>query len=1085
MLHTERPYHIIAIVFLTLLVAILAAVNFRAGSWLLGWDALSPEFNIGANAERSLFAAWQGNEGVGLLGGHGYAATLPHTLAIRLLMFLVPVHAVRYAFTMLMLLAGVLGTYYLAMRLTNRVSASVLAALFYLTNFGTVQIFSLQLEAFVVHYAALPWIIITLLESLEYPSPATFLIHFAIWALAMTQGFIPPLFIVAYLLELAVVGGYLMKRKRVRKRTALLVLAIPLAANLFWLPTFLYYAATQPGTVLAAFNTLWSTPLFTGQSVKYGTLPEIALLRGLYYDSVATIVNDMPVFVFEPWKRFFAIPGTVLIGYLWFAVAAAGVAVSFVKRKPAVVRALAVIFLIMFAGLAKGIPGFRELNAVIDRIPLLNQAFRTPFTKLVIALAFTASLMIALAARELVERVPLRRLYTVTGIACVSLMLFALPAFTGNLFYRSLNVRLPAAYTNLMSFFAARDRSERILVLPQDCAEGWTSYAWGYAGSGFLQYGLRQPIMDRAFDVWSGTDENSYWELTQILKSRNYPALERYLAKYNVAWIVYDPNIGHCTGARGFQHLLDLPDYLIKSGFAVPTKSFPSPGIQTIGLYRVRDAAGPVTVYNDVPNIAPQYDWIDDDTAFTQHGPYITDSRTQPDVYYPFRSLFSKRGQPDGNTILSQDDASVSVSTVIRSSMPGAVITIPPLVSTESLVPAQLAISTVSGAVDLRLLLPSFSTDNAVLWKQTPQAALTSGIAGLSRITVGDRILSINSTPKETASDPFFVSLSNPTVLTLTGKNGQQTVTIEPGTALDLASLIPDHLLLPDRATRFTVTVPKISIPQVSGRLGDERNLVPVACPEGDPEQPSGTSVAQNGSVYRWTTTRGSQCMIFPADAQPLATGYFLTLPYGSQSGVPASVRLTNTANKTPDMEYRMAYGAAVNGLVPVMYPYGEGRTVTVKQTAIGQPSVSDIGLPSMYPIPYRMIKQVTIARDRPARQTSSMPCTAQRLSETAAVASCPSGSELMFAESFDDGWQAFAVSRPVSTISATALHLSVPFIAKPLGGHVRWSGWANAWSLPGGSTQIVILYMPQLLQLAGIALSLVSLAGILLAAKR
>lgn len=46
-------------------------------------------------------------------------------------------------------------------------------------------------------------------------------------------------------------------------------------------------------------------------------------------------------------------------------------------------------------------------------------------------------------------------------------------------------------------------------------------HEWGYSGSGFLWYGIEQPILDRAFDVWSPYNEGFYGEFSNALYSCN------------------------------------------------------------------------------------------------------------------------------------------------------------------------------------------------------------------------------------------------------------------------------------------------------------------------------------------------------------------------------------------------------------------------------------------------------------------------------------------------------------------------------------------------------------------------------------
>ncbi len=87
----------------------MVLINFPWGKQLIGWDNLLPEFNLSTNIERAIFGVWQEHQGLGHVGGHGYAATLPHSLAIALLRLIFPVYSVRAILNLSMLLVGSLG----------------------------------------------------------------------------------------------------------------------------------------------------------------------------------------------------------------------------------------------------------------------------------------------------------------------------------------------------------------------------------------------------------------------------------------------------------------------------------------------------------------------------------------------------------------------------------------------------------------------------------------------------------------------------------------------------------------------------------------------------------------------------------------------------------------------------------------------------------------------------------------------------------------------------------------------------------------------------------------------------------------
>jgi hypothetical protein len=79
--------------------------------------------------------------------------------------------------------------------------------------------------------------------------------------------------------------------------------------------------------------------------------------------------------------------------------------------------------------------------------------------------------------------------------------------------------------------------------LPQGSFWGWTNYRWGVDGSGFIWYGLNQPILDRAFDVWNLKNETYYWELISALQQKNPNALNNIINKYSVEYIIFDKSV--------------------------------------------------------------------------------------------------------------------------------------------------------------------------------------------------------------------------------------------------------------------------------------------------------------------------------------------------------------------------------------------------------------------------------------------------------------------------------------------------------------------------------------------------------------
>src|SRR3972149_10491441 len=83
---------------------VLFVTNYKPGTYLTGWDNLHPEFDPLMNIKRSVFAVWQGYQGLGLLGGMGHAADLIRQIFLYLISPIIPVQIIRYFFHFLMLL---------------------------------------------------------------------------------------------------------------------------------------------------------------------------------------------------------------------------------------------------------------------------------------------------------------------------------------------------------------------------------------------------------------------------------------------------------------------------------------------------------------------------------------------------------------------------------------------------------------------------------------------------------------------------------------------------------------------------------------------------------------------------------------------------------------------------------------------------------------------------------------------------------------------------------------------------------------------------------------------------------------------
>ncbi len=699
----------IVLILYHIFVGTIIAANFSIDQSLMGWDGLYPELNIPLNLLRGLTAGWQEYYGAGLVGGHGFAATLPHTLIIGLLSIAIPQHLVRSVFIFLCYYLGGLGMLLVSQKLlhhiferhknvrgsheifedrfpssevdqrmqtdyrhvpsaSNKLASSgsrkfhanlgtyigLVTSIYYLTNLGTIQMFYLPLEAFTVHFAALPWLTYGLLSLLERVTPKRIAFFCMALGISSIQGFIPAVFASYGVSLLIITGVYLLLHRFEKKilRTFLIIWACVICVNAYWLGPVAYFTLTQSKDYINAYNNITTTPQFVAKSIQYGTLADTALLKSFLWES-----NELGGAILAPWKEHHANPGIVAIGYTFFGLAVLGLFLGLGRRRTPLTWGFALSSLYFFGNIAIATPPFSTgLQLIQSYSPELTQAFRTTFTKFGIGLAFHYSLLIGVGLYVLINLLTRITRDTISRIvvpACVaSLIFFALPLWQGKLVYQKLFVTMPRQYQLLTRYLNTLPFG-RIADFPQDCAEGWYNQLWGYFGSGFLWYGVNHPFMARAFDVWSHNNENYFWELSSALRQQDYERVERVFDKYGVRYVLYDQNITHCRSQKGFLSSLDFGSYLETASDYTKLTTFSAEKLLPITVFERNSFDTPdVSIIENPPNIPKRQPYNDLDQLFASTSAYVSDPQAPADLTDPDATEFSKRGTPlSGETL--------------------------------------------------------------------------------------------------------------------------------------------------------------------------------------------------------------------------------------------------------------------------------------------------------------------------------------------------------------------------------------------------------------------------------------------------
>jgi hypothetical protein len=639
--------HILSLGILVSVWLIIVATNVQSGTWLTGWDNLHPEFDFALNIKRSLFAVWQEYQGLGLLGGMGHAADLPRQLILWAASVVLPTHLLRYFWTFSMLLIGPLGVYVLLHDIffvkTKNSLFALVGALFYLLNLATLQMFSVPFEPFVTHFGFLPWLVWGFFRFMERPSKKSFLALTAINVLAIPQGYVPTIFLV-YLAVLSILSlSYLMLRRSIGTiKKVTLIWLITLCTNAFWLLPFGYFTLTQSSVVVDAKINQMATEEVYLRNRAFGTFDDTVQLKGFWFDTFdLDPQKNTQLPVASQWRRIADEPFPIILSWIVFVVISYGAWSLFRSKKPMTIGVVA-IFLFAVALLTTDSQPFTTINDWLrSAVPLFVQALRFPFTKVGILAGFSYSVLLAVGLASIGQLKPffLKRALIACGTVGTILLLLIhfLPVAGGKLFYDPLRQDIPQDYFSLFSYLKTKPLG-RIANLPQPTYWGWTYARWGLTGSGFLWYGIEQPIMDRAFDVWSAQNENYYWELSRALYSKNAAAVESVLNKYDVSYVLLDENIISPSNNRA----LFIEETKTILGDIGDIREIWERGKLTLYEVKSTQSNNFITLTGQLPTVSPTYGRTDNDVAYAELGDYVAKVEQTTSVY-PFRSLFTKR----------------------------------------------------------------------------------------------------------------------------------------------------------------------------------------------------------------------------------------------------------------------------------------------------------------------------------------------------------------------------------------------------------------------------------------------------------
>jgi len=626
---------------LGLIVVVIGIINYAPKYYLSGWDNLQTELYPWLAVKRAFFSAWQEYQSFGLVSGMAHAADLVRALFVVFLSFILPQQAVRYVFHILMLFIGANGAYILINEQLGprKQIFAFFGGLFYLLNFGTIQLFYVPYEAFTIFYAMLPWelwIFIKILHTREKSWRKDLIVFVIINILATPQAYVQTLFVVYFGILVLISLGNLTSYHSIKLNfiRPFLLLTIIFCINSFWILPQIYFLKTAGSVVQQAKINQLSTETVYLQNLEKGTLGDVFTFKGFYYD----LFSKNSSYLFLPWRDHFKNETTTIISVGCIVLFFIGL---FSNRKKTLLFTLPTLGILI--PLLSRTPLFEQINSYMRNVGLIGQIFRSPFTKFIIPFSLFFSFFIAsgVAAVVHISRKFHILQYLFYGIVFGCIIFQSLPVFRGFLFAPDMRVSIPSDYKYMINYFKTVDTHKRIALLPDYTFWGWFLTRWGYNGSGFIWYGIEQPIVSRTFDVWSSHSESYFWEMKQAIDSNNVDHVQQVLIKYNISYLILDKTLLPVTSsAKGMQY-----EKLNSIFNSLPTIKTVYEG-KDLSLYEVMSPTNSATtgILASPPSVSPQVEKTDLDVAYFDHTNYVYgDSITNNKaIVYPFLDLMTQ-----------------------------------------------------------------------------------------------------------------------------------------------------------------------------------------------------------------------------------------------------------------------------------------------------------------------------------------------------------------------------------------------------------------------------------------------------------
>ncbi|MFH0773821.1 MAG: hypothetical protein V1922_05940 [bacterium] len=1063
-------YYLLVLVLVSLF---LCYKNYTPNTFLSGWDTLHPEFNLSQYWGR-ITTMWQSHQGLGAPPSQAHASEIPRMALVALFTTLFPLSFVRYAYMFLMILIGPIGVYLFLKYLLSRqpghhlkiggaiVSvSSLLGALFYLLNIGTVQHFIAPLEMFTTKFGYIGFLFLFSTQFI-HEGRKKHLLYFGIASIlssamahTATLWYVYFIGLVSYLFFLSLFKHSYIKR-------SLIIVCLSLVLNLFWILPNMYYSSNYYSDVINSKIHRLSSEETYYYNKKYGDVKDYLLLRNFLFDWKVIDNSQRSVPLLGAWENHLQSPFVSSLGVIFFCLSCGGILVS-IKKKKVELISLVPLFVGVSFFLLSDIPAlFTLFSWLRDRSPLIKEVLRSPFTKFSLYLIFLLATFFGYFHYYLLTLIThifkrVRSFFFIHGYlyVCVLVIFFyILPAFQGNFISPVERVRIPQEYFDLFDWSRQQD-SERMLILPINNMFGWVYYKWEYPdmtqtyqGAGFTWFGLKQPTLNREFDRWYPNNEQSYRELSYAVYSKNVLLFQNLLEKYKIKYILLDKNV-FIPDDNNYSKALFFPQLLkmITSNKNIKlVKTFGS----NISVFQYDITRGEsVSVAN---NIEPSYRSSYIDQGYIDKGEYITQSYSNTSLIYPGRNILNEKERVNNSLLKINDDSySVNFGNILHN----GTVFIPPIEAVEKESYIDIYVSTINEKPRLRIqfLIPYLSgNDNTEQYVYLPSKKITSFIINSQQFVIpdgkiegevylGEILIEFN---RENAIYYSMDSIIEKMSVTLPSSKAG---TAPQQDKMEIVGNFPSEQIHPD-------------IGSLVSTIND--------CHSSKSEYINKEQITIGADEYalNYQARNGTICdtMSFPNLSHN--QGYIVAIESQHVSGLPLKVCFEDYVLRKCFINDELSQFKGYDTDYFIIPPYNDstnGYRLSVNNFGIGSLlTENNIKNIRIIPFPYNYFQSIYWSNESKNENHTIITNN----------------------EAFEKNWKAFQINAEGGNISWIQTHFPSLF-GTELTSHVLVNNWANGWDITGiklnDKAKIVILFWPQYLEYIGFVMIVLCLSIVIL----